>query len=161
MHRRKSTDTPAILVLGACNNRQLPRARLDTGSPWLLRVRSQETTGITCLSRERFLEGRLLRALSGINAATTLVANYMGVIEGEWQCDLSIWNKSEYRKNSECRWKHQADQPADYVAYEWQHREDRTRKHEDTDENGNTGRDRKSTRLNSSHSGENRMPSSA
>lgn len=135
LQRRKSADPPVIAVLGTCHNRPLSSSRLDADSLWVIRRRAQGLSGTACFSREAFLEGRVLHALSNINASTTLVANYVGVIEGEWQCDVSLWNAHEYRKGTESRWKLQADQPAGYITYEWQHRDDRAHKHEGSYDN--------------------------
>ena len=92
--------------------------------------RGDKTMGITCLSREAFLEGYVLRVLSKVNAISTVVPNFAGVIDGEWHCDLTTWDRHEYRKGKECRWKPLADSASGRVEYEWQHRDDWNHQHE-------------------------------
>lgn len=135
--KRSTADAPVILIVGVCGARALPAVELDWASGLVFNRRSAKTMGMACLSRAAFLEGRVLRILAQVNAATTIVPVFAGVIDGEWHCDLTTWEQHDYRKGKECRWKRVADGAAGgeagYVEYEWQHRDDWNHEHEGTD----------------------------
>lgn len=130
--KHKAIDAPTIVVLGVCNSRALPSTQLNGSSSWVIRSRGEKTMGMACLSREAFLEGRLLHALSKVNGVTTIVPKFAGVIDAEWHCELIAWNEHDYRKGKECRWKRMSESAAGYVEYEWQHRDDWNHEHEGT-----------------------------
>ena len=144
---RKSADAPVILVLGVYGFRAIPETQFSWSSRWVMHPTSEKTLGTACLSRAAFLEGRVLNALAAVNAATTLVPQFAGVIDGEWHLQLTTWDQHEYRRHSECRWTRVQECADGYVEYEWQHRDDWAHQHEDTFGDEKSGEYRLSCKL--------------
>lgn len=130
-HARKPHESPVILILGMCNFRELTFVPPQWNAGWVISGRGQSSLGTVCLSKSTFLEGVLLKRLATINSLTTIVPNFAGVIDGEWNFDLTTWAKHMFRKNRECHWTFtgHCDGALHYV---WEHRDGWSHEHEGT-----------------------------
>ncbi|KAJ7611201.1 hypothetical protein FB45DRAFT_1037536 [Roridomyces roridus] len=102
-HAVPASEAPVILVLGMCGNRPLPSIRLPWFQGWV--IPGHQSLGTICLSRETFLEGRLLQHLARVNAKTTLVPEWAGITNGEWKYKLTTLEKHAHRKEERTSWK--------------------------------------------------------
>ncbi|KAF8313281.1 hypothetical protein DL93DRAFT_1187039 [Clavulina sp. PMI_390] len=85
-------EEPVVAILGMTDpQRQLPSADLCWSANWL--YGSGATLGTLALSKDVFLEGRLLPLLEGVNRATTLVPAKLDMDAGEWLIELTTWKK--------------------------------------------------------------------
>lgn len=130
-HARKANEAPVILILGMCNFRELCFVPPKWISGWVISGRGQSSLGTVCLSKSVFLEGMLLKRLANINAITTIVPNFAGVIDGEWNFDLTTWAKHSFRKNRGCHWSH-VGHCGGSLQYVWEHRDGWSHEHEGT-----------------------------
>ncbi|KAJ7651380.1 hypothetical protein FB45DRAFT_820896 [Roridomyces roridus] len=102
-HAVPASQAPVILVLGMCGNRPLPSIRLPWFQGWV--IPGHQSLGTICLSRETFLEGRLLQRLARVNAKTTLVPEWAGIVNGQWKYQLTTLEKHAHRKEERTSWK--------------------------------------------------------
>lgn len=137
-HARKSAESPVILIMGMCGGRTLTFNPPHWGSGWVIAGKTTRSLGTICLSKEAFLEGTLLHHLADINAMTTIVPNFAGIIDGEWSFDLTTWAQHPFRKNKVCRWKQDKIQDG-CLKYIWEHRQGWTHQHEGSDGNEQSG----------------------
>lgn len=119
-HARKSVDAPVVLVLGMTGGRQLVFNPPKWGAGWVAGTKS--SLGTVCLSREAFLEGVLLKSLAKVNAMTTIVPNFAGVIDGKWNFDLTTWSQHQFRQSRECSWTQEASHDG-CLYFVWEHRD--------------------------------------
>lgn len=75
-------------------SRWLPRHNWVCGSG-----RDSTPTGTIVLSREMFLQAKILERLRQINRQTTLVPNFSGVEDGELHLELATWSEHRIKKN--------------------------------------------------------------
>ncbi|KAF7328255.1 hypothetical protein MVEN_02565400 [Mycena venus] len=120
-HTIKDSDGPVILILGMCGFRSMPTVRLQWFNGWVLS--GQKSLGSICLSREMFLEGRLLKLLALVNKKTTIVPEWAGIVNGDWDYELTILEKHSRRQNERGSWKFFArtDKSLDYI---WDHHDE-------------------------------------
>ncbi|KAJ6541182.1 hypothetical protein DFH09DRAFT_1174690 [Mycena vulgaris] len=120
-HAIKESEAPVILILGMCGFRPMPTIRLPWGQGWV--ISGQKSLGTICLSRETFLEGRLLKLLALLNKKTTIVPEWAGIVNGEWQYKLTTLEKHSRRKDERSSWKFfkKSDKSLDYT---WEHRDE-------------------------------------
>ncbi|KAF7372492.1 SRCR domain-containing protein [Mycena venus] len=120
-HTIKDSDGPVILILGMCGFRSMPTVRLQWFSGWVLS--GQKSLGSICLSREMFLEGRLLKLLALVNKKTTIVPEWAGIVNGDWDYELTILEKHSRRQNERGSWKFfgRTDKSLDYI---WDHHDE-------------------------------------
>ncbi|PSR75662.1 hypothetical protein PHLCEN_2v8953 [Hermanssonia centrifuga] len=131
-YKHKASEAPVILILGMSDNRPMPQTRLQWSSAWNFFSKGESPVGVASLSREAFLEARILPLFALINADTTIVPKFAGVIDGKWEFDLTTWAQHVHRKGKECKWKSLSDRSADFLQYEWQHRDGWNHKYEGT-----------------------------
>ncbi|PSS11038.1 hypothetical protein PHLCEN_2v3334 [Hermanssonia centrifuga] len=132
-YRSHSSESPVILILGMCNGRSIPSFLLEWHAGWVISTRGHKSLGTVCLSREAFLEGRLLRLLAEINAKTTLVPEFAGVIDGQWKLDLTTWAQHTYRSSGNTDFKKKSGSSS-HLEYVWEHRDDWNYEHQGSDE---------------------------
>lgn len=125
-HARK--ESPVILILGMCNFRPMTFVPPKWVAGWGGRSKS---LGSICLSRAAFLEGKLLRKLAHINAATTVVPQFHGVINGELDFHLTTWALDGRRKDKACNWK-QVHGSENCLEFLWEHRDGWSHEHGST-----------------------------
>lgn len=129
-HARKASESPVILILGMCGGRELTFVPPHWIPGWVIAGKGKKSSlGTICLSREAFLEGTLLRRLADINAMTTIVPNFAGVIDGEWNFDLTTWGAHSFRKNKVCKWVPEGSHDG-CLKYIWEHRDGWSHEHE-------------------------------
>ncbi|KAG8774937.1 hypothetical protein FRC15_000899 [Serendipita sp. 397] len=156
-HARKGSEAPAILIVGTCGGRQLTfvQPQWHAGLVICGSGKSQSSLGTVCLSKAAFLEGCLLKNLERVNATTTIVPNFAGVIDGQWNFDLTTWATHAFRKNRACKWKvveccqHGekeckgakgcAGEAHGSLQYIWEHRDGWSHEHEGTSHDENDG----------------------
>lgn len=131
-YKRNVTEAPTLLIYGMCGGRAMPNALIRWLSGWVIPSGKRTTFGTICLSREVFLQGRVLRLLELVNRKTTLVPKFAGVIDGEWHYDLHLWEADVYRKNRKCTWKARETGATDALEYVWEHRDEWSHEHEGT-----------------------------
>ncbi|KAG8800448.1 hypothetical protein FRC16_002842 [Serendipita sp. 398] len=129
--------------------------KLETAICYTRNGKSQSSLGTVCLSKAAFLEGCLLKNLERVNATTTIVPNFAGVIDGQWNFDLTTWATHAFRKNRACKWKvveccqHGekeckgakgcAGEAHGSLQYIWEHRDGWSHEHEGTSHDENDG----------------------
>ncbi|KAJ7738254.1 hypothetical protein DFH07DRAFT_1064579 [Mycena maculata] len=119
-HAVKESEAPVILILGMCG-RPMPTIRLPWDQGWV--IPGQKSLGTICLSKERFLEGHLLQLLAALNRKTTIVPDWAGIVNGEWNHQLTTLENHPRRKNERGGWRlsKKSDKSLDYV---WKHHEE-------------------------------------
>ncbi|KAJ7263473.1 hypothetical protein C8J57DRAFT_1629561 [Mycena rebaudengoi] len=120
-HSIKESEAPVILILGMCGFRSMPTIRLPWFQGWV--ISGQKNLGSICLSRETFLEGRLLNVLARVNKRTTIVPEWAGIANGEWKYELTTLEKHSRRNNERGSWKflRRSDKSLDYI---WEHHDE-------------------------------------
>ncbi|KAK7042564.1 hypothetical protein R3P38DRAFT_320807 [Favolaschia claudopus] len=126
-------EAPVIMVLGMMRGRPLPTdAGISWGSGWVIPTggagagAKSTSHGTICLSRESFLEGKLLVALELVNRRTTVVPRFPEENEEEWQVYLTTWDQHRYRKNKVCKWKKDEKVTDGWLMYGWEFRDEWT-----------------------------------
>ena len=130
-HARKANEAPVVLILGMCGGHELTFVPPKWNAGWVVSGKSQGGLGTVCLSKSAFLESVLLKRLAGINAITTIVPNFAGVVDGKWNVDLTTWSKHKFRKSRECRWKYVGHSEG-ALQYVWEHRDGWSHEYEGT-----------------------------
>ncbi|KAJ6457917.1 hypothetical protein C8R45DRAFT_560881 [Mycena sanguinolenta] len=124
-------EAPVILVFGMMGGRPLPVETISWGHGWVIAGRTP-SHGTMCLSRQAFLEGKLLAALEVVNRRTTVVPRFPGDHEEEWKVYLTTWDKHHYRKNEQCHWKRVPSNNPGWLEYAWEHRDEWSYEHDGT-----------------------------
>ncbi|KAJ7824728.1 hypothetical protein B0H14DRAFT_2369355 [Mycena olivaceomarginata] len=104
---------------------------INWGCGWVGPSRSH---GTICLSRESFLEGKLLAMLELVNRHTTVVPRFPRENEQEWEVYLTTWDHHQYRKNKRCNWQKVDKATPGWLEYAWDHRDKWSYEHEGTRE---------------------------
>ena len=131
---REAGEEPALLIYGMCGGRPMPSALIQWLTAWIIpSTRTFKTCGTVCLSKEVFLEGRLLKLLEVVNRKTTLVPKFAGVIDGHTYFDLCAWSEDTYRKNKKCLWT-AGGSAEGHLEYIWEHRDEWSHGHEGSNE---------------------------
>ena len=71
--------------------------------------------------------------LSLINARTTVIPLFSGVVDGVWQLQLTTWAEHQWRSSQKCRWE-EVSEGAGSMKYKWQHRDGWKYEHEGSGE---------------------------
>ncbi|KAF7366886.1 hypothetical protein MSAN_00947300 [Mycena sanguinolenta] len=124
-------EAPVIMVYGMMGGRPLPAATIEWGHGWVIPGRTT-SHGTMCLSRQAFLEGKLLATLEVVNRRTTVVPRFPGDHEEEWKVHLTTWDQHRYRKNEQCHWKRVPSTNAGWLEYAWEHRDEWSYEHDGT-----------------------------
>ncbi|KAJ7337547.1 hypothetical protein DFH08DRAFT_939037 [Mycena albidolilacea] len=124
-------EAPVIMVVGMTRGRPLPTQIISWGCGWVGPSRSH---GTVCLSRESFLEGKLLATLELVNRRTTVVPRFPRENEQEWEVYLTTWDHHQYRKNKRCNWQRVEKTTPGWLEYAWNHRDEWSYEHEGTRE---------------------------
>ncbi|TFK37966.1 hypothetical protein BDQ12DRAFT_132552 [Crucibulum laeve] len=146
----RSQSSEAVLVLlGMTGFRPLPKGRLEYSTEWLTKVKNGVSHGTVCISRKVFLEERLLRLLAHVNATTTIVPVFPGVVEdgacvplftgldgGEWGMSLTTWAARNLKRPRACKWELNAGSESDY---KWDHTDKWSYEHEGAFDDKNNG----------------------
>lgn len=133
-HARKASEAPVILIVGNCGGRALNFVPPEWNAGWVIAASksSSSSLGTVCLAKSAFLEGCLLKNLEVINAQTTIVPNFAGVIDGQWNFELTTWAKHAFRKSRICKWKAVEKCDEGTLQYIWEHRDGWSHEHEGT-----------------------------
>ncbi|KAJ7210092.1 hypothetical protein GGX14DRAFT_451427 [Mycena pura] len=117
----KASEAPVILVLGMFDFRTMPTVQLSWIQGWV--ISEPKCLGTICLSRDTFLERHLLKLLALLNKKTTLVPEWAGIVNGDWQYQITTLENHSRRKNDPNSWRFhkRADKSREYV---WEHRDD-------------------------------------
>jgi len=124
---------PVIAVLGMTEFRPLPALRLEYSSNLIIRASRNVSYGTVCISRSTFMDKHLLDLLSLINARTTVIPLFSGVVDGVWQLQLTTWAEHQWRKSQSCKWE-EISEHGGLIKYRWQHRDGWKYEHEGTGE---------------------------
>ncbi|KAJ6464084.1 hypothetical protein C8R45DRAFT_1220160 [Mycena sanguinolenta] len=125
-------EAPVLMIVGMMGGRPLPQTEtISWGHGWVIPGKTP-SNGTMCLSREAFLEGKLLSALEVVNRRTTVVPRFPGEHEEEWKVHLTTWDDHRYRKNELCNWKRVPSSNPSWLEYAWEHRDDWTYEHNST-----------------------------
>lgn len=133
-HRHGSGEAPALLIYGMCGGRPMPSTLVQWLMGFIVSGGRRKALGTVSLSREVFLEGRMLHLLEAVNRRTTLVPKFAGVIDGKGHFDLCAWDEDQYRRGKKCAWKEVNTGKTDALEYVWEHRDEWSHEHEGTDE---------------------------
>ena len=88
----RADEEPVIVVCGMTRpDASFPATALRWSANWL--YNNPSTMGTLALSREIFLEGRLLPLLESINRATTLLPAKLDMDAGDWEVEFTSWEK--------------------------------------------------------------------
>ncbi|KAF8125900.1 hypothetical protein K438DRAFT_2001766 [Mycena galopus ATCC 62051] len=124
-------EAPVLVVYGMMSGRPMPQAVIQWGHGWVVPGRIP-SHGTVVLSRECFLESKLLAMLEVVNRRTTVVPRFPGADEEEWKVHLTTWDDHHYRRNERCNWKKVAQINPGWLEYAWEHRDEWTYEHEGT-----------------------------
>ena len=122
-------DRNSIVFLGVIDGRPLPTGHLPYGINWICGSKDEHPQGIVCISRRAFLDSRILKLLEEVNKKTTIVPNFAGVHEGEWQLQLTTWGQHHLKCNRDCHWTQLASN-GEALSFEWKNRDDWRYEHE-------------------------------
>ncbi|KAF8128338.1 hypothetical protein K438DRAFT_1948831 [Mycena galopus ATCC 62051] len=124
-------EAPVLIVYGMMSGRPMPQAVIQWGHGWVVPGRIP-SHGTVVLSRESFLESKLLAMLEVVNRRTTVVPRFPRADEEEWRVHLTTWDDHHYRRNERCNWKKVAQVNPGWLEYAWEHRDEWTYEHEGT-----------------------------
>ncbi|KAF8214881.1 hypothetical protein K438DRAFT_1927095 [Mycena galopus ATCC 62051] len=82
---RVPREAPVLIVYGMMSGRPMPQAVIQWGHGWVVPGRIP-SHGTVVLSRESFLESKLLAMLEVVNRRTTVVPRFPRADEEEWRC---------------------------------------------------------------------------
>lgn len=121
--RTTVSDTPIVVIFGVCSNRKLPAFTSKWSLGWLPSGAAKNAVGTVWFSRESFLESRLLHAPESFNARTTVVPTFAGVVDGQWKCDITTWDKHEPygARGQVCHWHKAGNSSPRSLEYVWEH----------------------------------------
>ncbi|KAK7694301.1 hypothetical protein QCA50_001483 [Cerrena zonata] len=125
-------DAPILLILGMSNFRPMPPLFVEWFAGWIIENKRHKSFGTLCLSKTAFLEGRLLSLLSEVNALTTVVPKFAGILDGQWHFELTNWKDDPYRQHRPCTWKERRNVSSNHLEYVWEHRDEWNYEHEGT-----------------------------
>jgi len=142
-------STAVLVLLGMTGFRSLPKGPLKYTGEWVTIGRGSVSFGTVCLSRQVFLEQRLLSLLAKVNGTTTVVPNFCpnsnkgsvailtGSEESEWGLALTTWAQRmcSSKKTGNTYWKVNSNKAesdytweyADKWSYEHQNSENESR----------------------------------
>ena len=100
---------------------------------WIIPGGRRKNFGTVYLSKEIFLEGRLLRLLEGVNRRTTLLPKFAGIINGRSNFEVWAWDEETHHKNTKCLWEPRESGP-EALEYGWEHYDSWSHEHKGTDE---------------------------
>lgn len=121
--------SPVLVVFGMTGGRRMPDTHIPWGFGWVF----PRSHGSLCISKEVFLESRLLPSLARINARTTVVPRFPEEDEEEWKVYLTTWDQHRYRKEKSCNWT-LLEGNVDWLEYGWEHRDEWKYEHSGTQE---------------------------
>ncbi|KAJ7337589.1 hypothetical protein DFH08DRAFT_877180 [Mycena albidolilacea] len=127
-------EAPVIMVVGMTRGRALLTQIISWGCGWVGPSGRSRSHGTICLSRESFLEGKLLATLELVNRRTTVVPRFPRENEQEWEVCLTTWDHHQYRKNKRCNWQKVEKNTPGWLEYAWDHRDEWSYEHEGTRE---------------------------
>ncbi|KAJ7826489.1 hypothetical protein B0H14DRAFT_3874023 [Mycena olivaceomarginata] len=127
-------EAPVIMVVGMMRGRALLTQIISWGCGWVGPSGRSRSHGTICLSRESFLEGKLLATLELVNRCTTVVPRFPRENEREWEVCLTTWDHHQYRKNKRCNWQKVEKNTPGWLEYAWDHRDEWSYEHEGTRE---------------------------
>ncbi|KAJ7820022.1 hypothetical protein B0H14DRAFT_2292770, partial [Mycena olivaceomarginata] len=127
-------EAPVIMVVGMTRGRPLLSQIISWGCGWVGPSGRPKSHGTICLSRESFLEGKLLATLELVNRRTTVVPRFPRENEQEWEVYLTTWDHHQYRKNKRCNWQKVEKATPGWLEYAWDHRDEWSYEHEGTHE---------------------------
>lgn len=123
VHRVKVA--PVILITGMVKHHPLPRATLTWHNAWVAR----KAFGTIALSRETFLDGRLLPLFAKVNAKTTVLPRFPNPDEDEFSIHLSTLENHPYRRHKKVDWKLIPEKREGFRDYEYSHRDEWSYEH--------------------------------
>ncbi|KAI0700946.1 hypothetical protein BC835DRAFT_322712 [Cytidiella melzeri] len=115
-------NEPVIVILGMVNGRSMPAMKFS--SDWIARAGRLSQCGAICISKDLFFNERVLKLLSKVNAATTMIPYFTGVHGDDWGLDLVRWSDDVKRKDQGSRFT-LSDIPGKegVLLYSWKHHE--------------------------------------
>lgn len=159
-------STAVLILLGMTGFRKLPKGSLEYSSDWVVRGKGSVSAGTVCLSRQVFLEERLLKVLGSINGTTTIVPNFCpasndgkiaaiftGSEESEWGLALSTFDQRlcSRKKLGKCDWKVNANK--EESDYKWQYTDKWSYEHENSHDETRNGMYKVSCKYNAQRHG--------
>ena len=89
---------------------------------WVIHSKKFKTFGSVYLSKDAFLESRLLPLLERVNQKTTILPQFAGIVNNEWYFDIGAWEKDPHRFVQRCLWERNAESSGEkYLEYVWNH----------------------------------------
>ncbi|EKM50129.1 uncharacterized protein PHACADRAFT_153519 [Phanerochaete carnosa HHB-10118-sp] len=123
---------PALLILGMTQFRALPAAKIEWSGSWIANSTRSVSYGTVCLSKQIFLQERLLGLLAKVNGETTVSSQPFRLeCKGAWKLQLTTWAANEDRKKCVCTWKFDGEADG-MLKYKWIHRDGWKYEHEGT-----------------------------
>ncbi|PCH38342.1 hypothetical protein WOLCODRAFT_149281 [Wolfiporia cocos MD-104 SS10] len=111
---------PSIVIFGNTGSQPLPTTTLGWSWSRIVRSFNSKSYGTISVASSVFLEERLLKQLSRVNAETTVIPLFTGIGDGKWQLQLTTWAEHEWRKSSVCKWT-VVEECSNMKQYMWQH----------------------------------------
>ncbi|GJE96750.1 hypothetical protein PsYK624_129560 [Phanerochaete sordida] len=90
---------PIIVIVGTCSNRQTLSSGFQYSTEWVAHAGRFSSCGTVGISADLFLRGKLLPIVSEINAATTIIPNFSGIKQSQWNLALTTWSEHRDRKD--------------------------------------------------------------
>ncbi|CDO76097.1 hypothetical protein BN946_scf184649.g23 [Trametes cinnabarina] len=115
---------PVIVILGTTGSRPLPADHLEYSTGWVVQANRGFSHGTIGISRRAFIEERLLRLLSNVNALTTLIPIMIDPLKGFHGVSLKKWAEHEQRKDRPSNWRLIPSDGSGYLKYLWEHCEE-------------------------------------
>jgi hypothetical protein len=123
---------PLLMIYGVCSNRPLPPFLGTWSSGWLTAAKG--SVGTMGISRQLFLQQRVLDALRIVNEHTTIVPCAVDVIDGQWEVKLVAWAAHANRKKSRsgCGFTQKDSGSLEHLKYEWSHVDNWSHEHKNS-----------------------------
>lgn len=122
---------PIIVIVGMTGFKPMPNRRLAFSTNWVVRTNKHVSHGTVSISKQVFMDERLLNLLARINAVTTIIPMLPSVENGVWKLELTTWGQHPIRKNRPCEWKPVSEREG-HLKYKWAHRDGWSYEHEGT-----------------------------
>ena len=120
---RTAYESPVVLLLATYNFRPVPTNVVPWHDLWVIYGRTHKTVGSVYLSKDAFLETRLLPLLERINRKTTIIPKASGIINDKFTFDVTTWAQDARRANQACPWEKDTKYLTDAALhYIWEHK---------------------------------------
>lgn len=119
---RSVFDRNSIVLLAVKGEHTMPLGSVKPGANWVGGVNKESPHGTKCYSYSSFLKS-ILASLEKINRQTTLIAEFSGVEDGEWDLSLRTWSRHSAKSERRCAWRW-AKSDDERLKFEWKNRDE-------------------------------------